>query len=415
VSLVRDPSLAEAGERKIRWVAEWMPVLNLVRDRLRSEGTVAGRRMAVILPVEPKTAYLAAILAEAGAEVSVAFQGVMVHDDVAAGLAARGVEVFAQAGSSREEELRFFEEVLARRPEVVIDDRADVIRLAHTTHPEVLESLVGASEETTSGVVQLRAMEADGTLKVPCVAANDARCKYLFDNRYGTGQSSVNAVFDRTNLLAADKDVVVVGYGWVGKGIALRLRGLAARVTVCEVDPFAALEAYHDGFDVLPLVKACSRADVVMSGTGVRCTVGPEALEALPDGAVLANAGAVDDEIDVEWLRSHSEEVRAAREHVEEFVLRDGRSLFLVGAGVVVNLSAGEGHPAEIMDLTFAVQALSGAYLMQHGRELEPRVHTLPAEIDEEIARLKLEALGVRIDELTAAQRAFLQAWEAFE
>src|SRR5581483_8193771 len=220
LSLIRDPSLAAEGERKIRWVAEWMPVLNRVRDRLRADGTVTGRRLAVILPVEPKTAYLAAVLAEAGAEVSVAFQGVMVHDDVAAGLAGRGVEVFAQAGSTREQELTFFEEVLARRPEVVIDDRADVIRLAHTTHPEVLESLIGASEETTSGVVQLRAMEADGTLKVPCIAANDARCKYLFDNRYGTGQSSVNAVLDRTNLLAADKDAVVVGYGWVGKGIA---------------------------------------------------------------------------------------------------------------------------------------------------------------------------------------------------
>jgi adenosylhomocysteinase len=412
--MVRDRSLAEAGERKIRWVAEWMPVLNRVRDRLRAEGTVAGRRLAVILPVEPKTAYLAAVLAEAGAEVSVAFQGVMVHDDVAAGLAARGVEVFAQAGSTREEELRFFEEVLARRPEVVIDDRADVIRLAHTTHPEVLESLIGASEETTSGVVQLRAMEADGTLKVPCVAANDARCKYLFDNRYGTGQSSVNAVLDRTNLLAADKDVVVVGYGWVGKGIALRLRGLAARVTVCEVDPFAALEAYHDGYEVAPLLEACAGADLVIIATAERSTLGPEDLDVLPDGALLANAGAVDDEIDVEWLRANSEEVRAARDHVEEFVLAGGRSLFLVGAGVVVNLSAAEGHPAEIMDLTFAVQALSGAYLMQHGRDLEPRVHRLPAEIDEEIARLKLDALGVRIDELTAAQKAFLQAWEAF-
>ena len=412
--MIRDASLADLGERKIRWVAEWMPVLNLVRDRLRSDGTVAGRRMAVILPVEPKTAYLATILAEAGAEVSVAFQGVMVHDDVAAGLAARGVEVFAQAGSSHEDELRFFEEVLARRPEVVIDDRADVIRLAHTTHREVLDTLIGASEETTSGVVQLRAMEADGTLQVPCIAANDARCKYLFDNRYGTGQSSVNAVLDRTNLLAADKDVVVVGYGWVGKGIAARLRGLAPRVTVCEVEPFAALESYHDGFDVAPLLDACATADLVISGTGVRQTIGPEALEALPDGALLANAGAVDDEIDVLWLRDRASETRMARDHVEEFLMPDGRSLFVVGAGVVVNLSAAEGHPAEIMDLTFAVQALSGAYLMQHGRELEPTVHTLPAEIDEEIARMKLAALGVRIDTLTSAQEAFLRAWEAF-
>src|ERR671936_1243539 len=233
-ALIADPSLAEQGERKIAWAETWMPVLRLVRERLRREGSVEGRRIAVILPVEPKTAYLAAMLAEAGAEVAVAFQGAMVHDDVAAGLAARGVEVFARRGSSREEELSSFEQVLARRPEVVIDDRADVIRLAHTTHPEVLETLLGASEETTSGVVALRAMEADGMLRVPCIAANDARCKYLFDNRYGTGQSSVNAVLDRTNLLAADKDVVVVGYGWVGKGIAARLKGLAARVTVCE-------------------------------------------------------------------------------------------------------------------------------------------------------------------------------------
>jgi len=414
MSMIRDASLAPSGEQKISWVAEWMPVLNLVRDRLRSEGTVDGRRIAVILPIEPKTAYLAAILAEAGAQVSVAFQGVMVHDDVAAGLAARGVEVFGQSGSTHEQELEYFGEVLARRPEVVIDDRADVIRLAHTTHPEVLETLIGASEETTSGVIALRAMEADGTLKVPCIAANDARCKYLFDNRYGTGQSSVNAVLDRTNLLMADKEVVVVGYGWVGKGIAARLRGLAARVTVCEVEPFAALEAYHDGFDVLPLVEACSRAELVISGTGVRCTIGPEAIAALPDGALLANAGAVDDEIDVAGLREQATETRMARDHVEEFVLPDGRSLFVVGAGVVVNLSAGEGHPAEIMDLTFSVQALSAAYLMQNGAGMEPRVHTLPAEIDESIARMKLEALGLRIDTLTPAQEAFLHAWEAF-
>src|SRR5438876_9136007 len=238
-----------------------------VRDELREQGVVAGRRIAVILPVEPKTAQLAAALAEAGAEVAVAFQGVMVHDDVAAGLAARGVEVFARRGSTRDEELEFFHAVLERRPEVVIDDRADVIRLAHTTHPEVLETLVGASEETTSGVVALRAMEADGTLRVPCIAANDARCKYLFDNRYGSGQSTVSAVMDSTNLLVAGKRFVLVGYGWVGKGIARRARGLNARVVVCEVDPFAALEAHHDGFAVLPVHEACRDADIVMTAT----------------------------------------------------------------------------------------------------------------------------------------------------
>jgi adenosylhomocysteinase len=413
-SRIRDASLAPEGERKIAWAAEWMPVLNGVRDRLRDGGTLAGRRIAVILPVEPKTAYLAAALTEAGAEVTVAFQGVMVHDDVAAGLDARGVDVFAMHGSTREEELEFFHEVLARRPEVVIDDRADVIRLAHTTHPEVLDTLIGASEETTSGIVALRAMEADGTLKVPCIAANDARCKYLFDNRYGSGQSAVNAVLDATNLLMAGKRAVVVGYGWVGKGIALRTRGLAAEVTVCEVDPFAALEAHHDGFEVAPLVEACRTAEVVITATGVRDALDAEAIDALPDGALIANASGIDDELDVAGLRAAAAETRQVREHVEEFRRADGRSVFVIGEGVVVNLSAAEGHPAEIMDLTFSVQALSAGYLLPHGGELRPGVHRLPAEIDEQIARAKLEALGLRIDRLTPAQESFLQAWEAF-
>jgi adenosylhomocysteinase len=406
-------SPAHEGERKIAWVSEWMPVLNSVRDRLRDEGSVDGRRIAVILPIEPKTAYLAACLAEAGAEVTVAFQGVMVHDDVAAGLAARGVEVFARHGSTHEEELEYFDRVLSRRPEVVIDDRADVIRLAHTTHPEVLESLVGASEETTSGVIALRAMEADGTLKVPCIAANNARCKYLFDNRYGSGQSAVNAVLDATNLLLAGKHVVVVGYGWVGKGIALRARGLGAQVTVCEVEPFAALEAHHDGFDVAPVVDACATAEAVFTATGVRHSLGVDAIEALPDGALLANAGGIDDEFDVPALRTAAEATRRVREHVEEFQLGD-RSLFVVGEGVCVNLSAGEGHPAEIMDLTFSVQALSASYLLQHGENLTPAVYELPPEIDERIARAKLASLGLKIDSLTPEQEAFLHAWEAF-
>jgi adenosylhomocysteinase len=406
--------LAREGERKIAWAATWMPVLDRARERLREDGTFAGRRVAVILPVEPKTAYLAAVLAEAGAEVAVAFQGAMVHDDVAAGLRGRGVEVFARRGSSHEEELEFFGRVLERRPEVVIDDRADVIRLAHTTHPEVLETLVGASEETTSGVVALRAMEADGTLKVPCIAANDARCKYLFDNRYGSGQSTVAAVLDATNLLVAGKRVVVVGYGWVGKGIARRARGMNARAVVCEVDPFAALEAYHDGFEVLPVAEACETADIVMTATGVRGSLPPEAIDRLPDGALLANTGGIDDEFDVPELRERALSVEEVRPGVEEIRFAEDRSIFVVGGGVVVNLSVGEGHPVEIMDLTFSVQALSAAYLLEHGRELEPRVHTLPAEIDEQIARWKLDALGVRIDSLTDAQRAFLRSWEAF-
>ena len=413
-STISDATLALEGERKIRWAQTWMPTVGRVRAQLLEDGSVRGRRIAVILPVEQKTAYLAAMLAEAGAQVAVAFPGAMVHDDVAAGLARRGVAVFAKRGSSSEEELRFFEQVLARRPEVVIDDRADVVRLAHTTHQEVLAELLGASEETTSGVAVLRAMEADATLKVPVIAANDARCKYLFDNRYGSGQSTLAAVMDATNLLIAGKTLVVVGYGWVGKGIARRARGMGARVVVCEVDPFAALEAHHDGFDVMPLLDACAIADIVMTATGVREALAGEAIDRLKDGTVLANAGAVDDEFDVPKLRARALETREARPSVEEFRLDERRSVFVVGGGVVVNLSAGEGHGAEIMDLSFAIQALSARYLLQHAHELEPRVHLLPAEIDEQVARWKLEALGIRIDRLTPAQEAYLRSWEAF-
>ncbi len=399
---------------KIDWAATWMPVLNLVRDQLVEEGSVRGRRLAVILPVEPKTAYLAAVLKEAGADVTVAFQGAMVHDDVADELRGRGVEVFARRGSTHEQELGYFEEVLKRRPEVVIDDRADVIRLAHTTHPEVLQDLIGASEETTSGVLALRAMEADGTLKVPCVAANDARCKYLFDNRYGSGQSTVFAVADSTNLLIAGKRLAVIGYGWVGKGVARRARGLGAEVIVCEVDAFAALEAFHDGFDVLTVEAACAVADIVMTATGTRGALPPAAIERLRDGALLANTGGIDDEFDVPALRERATETRIVREHVEEFVLDEGRSVFVVGDGIVVNLSAGEGHPVEIMDLTFAVQALAARYLLEHGGELEPRVHLLPNAIDEGIALRKLQALGLEIDRLTDEQTRFRASWEAF-
>jgi adenosylhomocysteinase len=414
MSVVADRTLAPEGERKIEWAATWMPVLSRVRDRLREDGSLRGRRIAVILPVEPKTAHLAATLAEAGADVAVAFPGAMVHDDVAAGLAARGVDVFARRGSTEEEELGYFEQVLARRPEAVIDDRADVIRLAHTTHPEVLETLLGASEETTTGVAALRAMEADGTLKVPCIAANDARCKYLFDNRYGSGQSTVEAVLDNTNLLLAGRRVVVVGYGWVGKGVARRARGMGARVIVVEVDPFSALEAYHDGHEVLPLEDACELADVVMTATGMRRAVPVSALERLHDGAILANTGAVDDELDVAGLRERAVETRVVRPNVEEFRLGEDRSVFLVGAGVVVNLSAGEGHPIEIMDLTFSLQALCARHLLLHASELHPGVHPVPAEIDEAVARDKLEALGLAIDRLTPEQEAFLGTWEAF-
>jgi adenosylhomocysteinase len=409
------PELAAAGERKIAWAERWMPVTRRACHELLAEGALEGRRIAVILPLEPKTAAFASLLAAGGADVSLAFQGSMVHDDVAAGLAARGVAVFARRGSSREEEVAFFGRVLERRPEVVIDDRADVVRLAHTTHREVLDDLLGACEQTTSGVATLRAMEADGTLRIPVVAANDARCKHLFDNRYGSGQSAVAAVLDATNLLLAGKTFVVVGYGLVGRGIAQRARGLNARVIVCEVDPVAALEAYHDGFKVMTVREACVVADVVMTATGCRDALPLSAIEELQDGAILANAGGIDDEFDVAALRERAVEVRDARPpHVREYVLEEARSVFVVGDGVVVNLSAGEGHGVEIIDLSFGVQALAARHVLLHGAELEPGVHLLPAEVDEQLARWKLEALGLTLDRLTPEQEAFLRAWEPF-
>ena len=409
--VVKDPSLAPVGGKKIDWVASWAPVLNRVRDRLFEEGSVRGRRIGIILPVEPKTAYLSVILAQAGAQVTVSFVGAMVLDDVAAGLAERGVEVFARSDSTPEQEREFYTEVLARRPEVVIDDRAEMIRMAHSTHREALEHLLGASEETTTGVVAMRAMEADGTLEVPCIAANDARCKYLFDNRYGSGQSCVQAVLDSTNLLMAGKVMLVVGYGWVGKGVARRARGMGARVVVSEVDPFAALEAYHDGHDVAATLEACERADIVMTCTGVPDALPLEAIERLRDGAILANAGAVDNEFDMDKLRARARQEREVRRNVVEYRLDEGRSVLVVGDGKVVNLSAGEGHPVEIMDLTFSVQALSARHLLLNAAQLEPRVHVLPPEIDEDIARNKLDALGLHVGRLSAEQQRFLRSW----
>lgn len=411
--VIRDPGLAPLGSRKIDWAAAWSPVLNRVRERLRDDGTVKGRRIGVILPLEPKTAYLGVMLVEAGAEVALACPAPLVKDDVAAGLVERGVEVFARSDASPEREREFFAEVLARRPEVLIDDRAELIRMAHTTHREALEDLRGATEQTTSGVRELRAMARDGALAVPCIAGNDARSKYLFDNRYGSGQSVIQGILDATNLLMAGKVVLVVGYGWVGKGIARRARGMGGRVVVAEVDPFAALEAHHDGFDVEPLLEACRRADFVVTATGTRHVLGAEAFEQLRDGAIVSNAGGIDDEIDMEGLRRRAAEVREARPpYVVEHVLEPGRSIFVVGGGRVVNLSASEGHPVQIMDLSFSVQALAARHLLLHGEELGPGVHPLPPEIDEDIAREKLEALGIRIDRLTPEQEAFLSGWE---
>ncbi|MEZ5170016.1 MAG: adenosylhomocysteinase [Acidimicrobiia bacterium] len=398
MSEIADPSLAPTGETKIAWAADRAPVMATMRDRLRTTGDVEGRRIAVVLPIEPKTALLARILAESGAEVSITSPPSMVHDDVAAALSAGGVEVLARRNMSTDDEQRYHGMLLDRRPEVIVDDRADLITLAHTSRTEALDDLIGATEQTTSGIEVLTRLDAEGTLRVPVIAGNDARCKHLFDNRYGSGQSVIAAVLDRTNLLMAGANVVVVGYGWVGRGVARVAAGMGARVTVTEVDPVAALEAHHDGFEVATVLDACGSAEFVITCSGVHGALSPEAIDRCPDGVVLANAAGIDDEFSVPDLAARASTQRRVRPEVDEYEMPDGRSVFVVGGGHCVNLSAGEGHPVEIMDLSFAVQGLAAAHLARHGGEMTPGLHALPTSIDDQIARDKLAALGISID-----------------
>ena len=415
-SLVKDPALAPDGHRKIDWAAEHSPVLNTVRDRFLKDGTFDGLGVGVALPIEAKTAYLTVVLAEAGADVAVASPGpFFVQDDVAAALAERGVTVYASSEAAPEEADREMERVLDRaldgKEAVLIDDRAGLVRLAHTTRRNLIGGVRGASEETTSGVAKFRAMEREGILEFPVIAANDARCKYLFDNRYGTGQSTLTAIMQNTNLMVGGKRFVVLGYGWCGKGIARYAAGLGARVSVCEVDPVRGLEAYADGFDVLPAVEAAEIGEVFVTATGSRDVLTSSHFERMRDGAILANAGGVDVEIDVDSLMGASTGAREVRRNVEEFTLGNGRRLHLIGRGMVVNLTAGDGHPVEIMDLTFAIQALCAYHLASNYASMKNRVHLLPKEIDDEVARTKLDAVGMGVDALTPEQEVFLAGW----
>src|SRR5918998_3338239 len=415
-SIVKDPGLAPDGHKKIDWAAEHSPVLNIIRDEYLKDGTFEGLGVGVALPIEAKTAYLTVVLAEAGAEVSVASPGpFFVQDDVAAALAERGVTVYASSDADPLEADRPLEKVLDRvadgREAVLIDDRAGLTRLAHTTRTGLLPRIRGASEETTSGVAKFKAMEREGVLEFPTVAANDARCKYLFDNRYGTGQSAITAIMQNTNLMMGGKRLVVLGYGWCGKGIARYAMGLGARVTVCEIDPLRGLEAYADGFDVKPALEACEEGEIFITATGSTDVLSTEHFERMREGAILANAGGVDVEIDVDGLRETSSGSREVRRNVEEFSLGGGRKVYLVGRGMVVNLTAGDGHPIEIKDLTFAIQALCAHHLANNGHSLENHVHLLPKEIDDEVARIKLDAVGMGMDSLTPAQEEFLAGW----
>ncbi len=391
-----------------------MPVLRSIRERFTRERPRDGLRVGVCLHVTTETASLVRTLIAAGAEVALcAANPLDTQDDVAAALVERdGAAVHAIHGEDMDTYYRHIEAVLDTRPQLTMDDGADLVTTLHASRPQQLGELLGGTEETTSGVVRLRALEAAGQLGFPVVAVNEARTKRLFDNRYGTGQSALDGILRATNMLLAGRVVVVFGYGWCGQGIALRAKGAGAHVVVCEVDPVRALEAKLEGYEVLPGVEAAAKGDVLVTATGNRDVVSAEHYEARRDGAVLCNAGHFDVECDLGALRELAVERRPVRPHVERHVMADGRRIDLLAEGRVVNLAAAEGNPAAVMDMSFANQALAAEHLARSAGTLEPRVHGVPREIDDEVARLTLAALGVEIDALTDAQRAYLTTWD---
>jgi len=390
-----------------------MPVLRHVRERFKEERPLAGQRIAACLHVTPETANLLRTLKAGGASIALCGSNPLsTQDDVAAALAIReGIPTFAVKGEDAKRRASHLESVLAIRPTLTLDDGADLVSRLHGDRRDLLVDVVGGTEETTTGVIKLRSMAARGQLRYPIVAVNDAITKQLFDSRHGTGQSTMDGIVRATNLLLAGSRVVVAGYGWVGKGIALRARGLGALVTVCEIDPVAALEASLDGFRVVPMREAAKDGQVFVTATGSKHVIGEEHVARMGDGALIANAGHYNVEIDIAGLERLARKRRAVRELIEEFEMEDGRRIHLLASGRLVNLAAGEGHPATVMDMTFANQALSIEFLVRRAGTLDPTVLAVPKEIDRRVAALKLESLGVRIDALTAEQRRYLASW----
>jgi len=412
---VTDLGLAEAGARRIAWAAREMPVLSQIRERLAKERPFADLRIGACLHVTAETANLMLVLRDGGARIALcASNPLSTQDDVAAALVANeGIAVFARKGEDRDTYYAHIRSVLETRPQITMDDGADVVTELHTRRRELLPEVRGGTEETTTGVTRLRAMAAEGVLAYPIVAVNDALTKHLFDNRYGTGQSAVDGILRATNLLLAGKTAVVAGYGWVGRGIASRLRGMGSIVLICEVDPLRALEAAMDGFEVTTVVAAARRGDLFVTATGNVNVIGRDAIANLKDGAIVANAGHFNDEIDLKALGEQATSRREMRPFVEEYTLRDGRHVVVLGEGRLVNLAAAEGHPPAVMDMSFANQALAVEYLVTKGGTLAPQVYPVPHELDEEIARRKLEAMGMKIDSMTTAQSEYARSWKA--
>ncbi|GFN22376.1 adenosylhomocysteinase [Thermanaeromonas sp. C210] len=411
-SIIRDYGWAEEGVLKIQWVQDHMPILKEIRRDFETRQPFKGKRVGICLHLEAKTAYLATVIKAGGAEVAVCGSNPLsTQDDVCAGLVSLGVTVYARHGCPPEEYTSFLHKVLDTRPHLIIDDGGDLVHLLHTERKELLPDIIGGAEETTTGILRLKAMERDGVLAFPMVAVNDGYCKHLFDNRYGTGQSTWDGIMRTTNLTICGKTVVVAGYGWCGKGIAARAKGLGARVIVTEVNPIHANEALMDGFEVMPMVEAAKYGDIFVTATGCANVIRGEHFKVMKDGAILANAGHFDVEINKKDLQAMAQTRRVARRNVEEFRLPDGRRLYLLAEGRLVNIAAADGHPAEIMDLTFALQALSLDYVLKNKGQLPPKVISVPWEIDREVASLRLRSLGVKIDTLTPEQEKYLASW----
>jgi len=411
---VKDLSLAPEGVRRIIWADRQMPVLAAIRERFEREQPLAGYRVSACLHVTTETANLMRTLKAGGADVVLcASNPLSTQDDVAAALVHDyDIPVFAIKGEDSDTYYSHIEAAVDHKPQLTMDDGADVISVLHSSHRDQLGDIIAGMEETTTGVIRLKAMEADGALAFPVIAVNEARTKHFFDNRYGTGQSTIDGIIRATNILLAGKRFVVAGYGWVGRGVAMRARGLGAHVIVTEVDPMRALEALMDGYEVMPMNEAAPIGDVFCTATGDKHVIARSHLAAMKDGAIVCNTGHFNVEIDIPALREMAVETREARNFTEEFTLPDGRRVYLLADGRLVNISAAEGHPAIVMDMSFANQALATEYAVQNASSLEKKVYPVPTEIDEEIARLKLETMGIDIDKLTAEQEKYLASWD---
>ena len=411
---IKDLALADQGLKRIEWAARFMPVLGMIKKRFAAEKPLAGYRIAACLHVTTETANLMMTLKEAGAEVRLtASNPLSTQDDVAAALVKHfQISVFAIKGEDQTTYYRHIHQALDHNPQLTMDDGADLVSTVHAEKRELLADIIGGTEETTTGVIRLKSMARQKVLHYPIVAVNDAKTKHLFDNRYGTGQSTIDGILRATNILLAGSNFVVAGYGWCGRGVAMRARGAGAKVIVCEIDPLKALEAVMDGFQVLSLTEAARIGDVFVTVTGDKHVLTARHFQRMKDGAIVANSGHFNVEIDIPALEKMAVKRRQIREFVEEFQLTDGRNIYLLAEGRLINLAAAEGHPATVMDMSFANQALSVLYLVEKGAHLQKDVYPVPPKVDEEIARLKLKALGVRIDRLTAEQKRYLAAWE---